>query len=192
MSRPQLWVLAGGNGAGKSTFHAEFLKDRDLPFLNADNIARQLNPGDPLGVSYEAAGIADGIRAELLRGGQSFCFETVFSHPSKVDFLGRAKAIGYEIVLIFVHLDQAALNKARVHQRVSEGGHAVPEEKIENRVPRTLHHVRTAIPLCDRVELLDNSSHENPFRRIASVIRGRVVFHARSAPAWAIELVAGQ
>lgn len=190
MPRAQLWALTGGNGAGKSTFYAQFLAPKGLSFVNSDRIAQQLNAEDPLAVSYDAARIADRIREELVRGRQSFCFETVFSHPSKVDFIAQAKALGYEIVLVFIHLDNIALNKARVQQRVSEGGHAVPEDKIESRLPRTLRHIKTVIPLCDRVELLDNSSHDDPFRRIASVTAGDVVVHVEPPPAWAVNLLA--
>ena len=49
-------------------------------------------------------------------------FETVFSHPSKIDFLAQAKSLGYEVVLVYIHLTNDELNQARVAQRVSEGG----------------------------------------------------------------------
>ena len=64
----------------------------------------------------------------------SFCFETVFSHESKIDFLARAKANGYKIILVYIHLFDANLNEARVKQRTSEGGHSVPIEKIHSRI----------------------------------------------------------
>jgi hypothetical protein len=70
-----------------------------------------------------------------LQEGRNFYFETVFSHPSKIDFVAHAKALGYQIILVFIHLEPTALNKARVKQRTEEGGHTVPEDKIENRIP---------------------------------------------------------
>ena len=189
MPRPQLWVLAGGNGAGKTTFYAKFLEREHLPFINADQIARQLDADHSITISYEAARIAGRICDEFLRHRQSFCFETVFSHPSKIDFIGQAKALGYEIVLVFIHLDNVALNKARVQQRVSEGGHPVPEPKIETRIPRTLQYVKSAIALCDRVEILDNASYEDPFLRIASIADGITTFHLEPPPQWAVSLI---
>lgn len=189
MQQPQLWVLTGGNGSGKSTFYAQFLKSEALPFVNADQIARQFDAENSVAISYEAARVAGRIRDALLRDRQSFCFETVFSHTSKVDFIGQAKSLDYEIILVFIHLDNIELNKARVAQRVSEGGHAVPEDKIESRVPRTLDNVKSVIALCDRVELIDNASYELPFRRIASVTDGVTTFHVEPPPHWAVNLM---
>ncbi len=122
MSRPQLWLLTGGNGAGMSTFYQRFLASKGLPFVNADLIAKRLDPHNAEALSYQAALLATHSRQELLSQQVSFCFETVFSHPSKVDFAAEALAHGYTLILIYIHLDSAMLNQARVAQRVSEGG----------------------------------------------------------------------
>ena len=188
-STKQLWLLAGGNGAGKSTFYRTRLKPLGLPFVNADEIAKELYADDPEGHSYSAAKVAEEMRNDLLIKGRNFCFETVFSHPSKVDFIARAKALRYQIVLVFIHLDNPALNKARVSQRVVEGGHNVPDDKVETRIPRTLQHIRTAVPLCDEVHLLDNSSAENPFQRVAKIHQGVVVEAVAPLPEWAQAIV---
>lgn len=76
-------MLVGGNGAGKSTFYHQALQPLGMPFINADLIAKEVFPDAPEDHSYEAAKIAENMRIEQLRAGQSFCFETVFSHPSK-------------------------------------------------------------------------------------------------------------
>ena len=185
----QLWVLVGGNGAGKSTFYELMLKPLGIPFINADLIARELYPEDPEGNSYTAAKIAEQIRNEQIKAGNTFCFETVFSHPSKIDFLAQAKALGYEIILVLIHLDCTALNKARISQRVSEGGHFVPDVKVEERIPRTLLHVKKAIPLCDEVRILDNSSSETPFISVVSIINGQTIHHLDEAPPWLDEVI---
>jgi len=161
-----------------------------MPFVNADILARQLYPERPEQHSYEAAKIAEELRSRLLKDGRSFCFETVFSHPSKIDFAARAKALGYEIVLVFIHLDRVTLNNARISQRVSEGGHNVPQEKVNSRIPRTLENTRQALPLCDYVYLLDNSRQDNPFQRIAEIQHGQIGVKLDSLPKWAKELLA--
>lgn len=80
----------------------------------------------------------------------AFCFETVFSHSSKIDFVAQAKALGYKIILVLIHLDNVSLNQARIYQRVSEGGHSVPDEKVRSRVPRLLKLIKQTLPLCDQ------------------------------------------
>ena len=189
-SDKQLWVLTGGNGAGKSTFYKTQLKPFGLPFINADVIAKELYPEAPESHSYDAAKIAAHMRFELLAKGESFCFETVFSHPSKIDFVAQAKANGYEVVLVFIHLDNLELNLARIAQRVEEGGHTVPPEKVESRIPRTLGHIKTVIPLCDKVYVLANQSYEKPFERIATLSHSGLILHNDEIPIWAKQLLA--
>lgn len=185
----QLWLLAGGNGAGRSTFYARFLEPAGIAFVNADLLARVIAPERAEVVSYDAARLAERIRERLLAASRSFCFETVFSHVSKVDFLARAKAANYRVVLVYIHLVAPQLHLARVGQRVSEGGHAVPDDKVLSRLPRTLANVRRALPLCDELHLLDNSSAEDPFQRVASLVDGQLQRHIEPSPSWAWSLL---
>ena len=186
----QLWVLAGGNGAGKSTFYNTQLKPLDLPFINADILAKELYPDAPEAHSYDAAKIAEKMRLTLLQEGRSFCFETVFSHPSKIDFIATAKALGYNIVLVFIHLETVDLNQARVAQRVSEGGHNVPADKVINRIPRLLDNIKVALPLCDNVYLLDNSRMDSPFQQVATIRGQQLTLITEHLPDWAEYLLA--
>ena len=190
MSRgKQLWILAGGNGAGKSTFFRMQLAPLGLPLVNADILAKELYPESPEEHSYDAALLASEMRSRLLQEGRSLCFETVFSHPSKIDFVARAETLGYAIVFVFIHLESVALNQARIAQRVSEGGHAVPSDKVEQRIPRTLVNVREALPLCDQVHILDNSRAEDPFIQVATIRDGHVETYAATLPDWATTLL---
>lgn len=179
-------MLAGGNGAGKSTFYEQMLKPQGIAFVNADVLARQYFPDDPEARSREAVKLATDLRQQLLDEGKSFCFETVFSHASKVDFIGEAKAKGYTIVLVFIHLDDPNLNCMRVTQRVAEGGHNVPTDKILSRIPRAIENVRKAIPLCDHVRILDNSDAANPYRVVLTIRSGQVeCVQVDGLPEWA-------
>lgn len=188
MSSKQLWMLVGGNGAGKSTFYQQVLKPLGMPFINADLIAREVFPDDPEGHSYEAARIAEAMRFEQLQAGNSFCFETVFSHPSKVDFMAHAKALGYQIIMVVIHVESTALNFARISQRVIDGGHNVPTDKVEARIPRMLDNVRLAIPLCDQVRVLDNSRLDTPFLPVLTIKQGVRTEHLAEMPEWATGL----
>lgn len=181
----QLWLLTGGNGAGKTTFYQRYLQPLDMPFVNADNIAKELFPESPEMYSYEAALIAQELRYDLLQKGQSFCFETVFSHPTKIDFLANAKALGYQIILVIIHLDSPQLNKARVAQRVALGGHDVPEDKVESRIPRVLQNVKAAIPLCNYVRVLDNSRFDDPYSPVLTIKNNLISPQKDPLPDWA-------
>ncbi|MBP9101486.1 MAG: zeta toxin family protein [Nitrosomonas sp.] len=188
--KKQLWLLAGGNGAGKSTFYRTRLAPNGLSFVNADIIAKLLYPQAPEAHSYHAAKLAEHLRLQLLRQGRSFCFETVFSHPSKIDFVAQAKTLGYEIVLVFIHLCDSALNQARIAQRVSEGGHNVPADKVISRIPRKLKLIKKTLPLCDHVYILDNSRTDNPFQQLAVIRDGQIIFRHDVMPDWCRELLA--
>jgi len=186
----QLWVLAGGNGAGKSTFYHHYLAPKGMPFINADILAKQIFPQSPERHSYDAAIVAAQMRNHLLQEGKTFCFETVFSHPSKIDFVAQAKTLGYEIILVYIHLDNTSLNHARVAQRVSEGGHNVPKDKIISRIPRVKKFVRQTLALCNQVYVLDNSRTDNPFKQIAVIQNAQVKKLSTPLPQWADELLA--
>ena len=185
----QLWVLAGGNGAGKSTFYHQYLSKYGIKFVNADLIARTMDTDHPERLSYEAATLATEMRENMIAQGESFCFETVFSHESKIDFIAVAKAHGYTVILVYIHLINPSLNEARVYQRTLEGGHNVPAEKIRSRIPRTMKNIKTALPLVDEAWLLDNSSGQNRFQQIAIIKSGYCEKKVNPLPAWAMDLL---
>lgn len=188
-SKKQLWILVGGNGAGKSTFYRLALQPLGIPFINADIIAKELFPESPEEHSYDAARAAEELRYNLLKEGQNFCFETVFSHPSKVDFIAHAVAYGYEVVMVLVHLEHDQVNQGRVAQRVSEGGHNVPADKIVDRIPRTLENIKKALPLVTELRILDNSQPENPFVQLATFKHGNMINQIDKPKAWQQNLI---
>jgi len=184
-----LWILAGGNGAGKSTFYRLCLSKYGIKFVNADFIAKEINSKNSENLSYHAAALAAKIREDLIFQGVSFCYETVFSHESKIDFIANAKAHGYKITLVYIHLTSSDLNEARVNQRVSEGGHSVPSEKIHSRIPRTIKHIKTALSLVDDVRILDNSLKDNPFQQIANIKSQKCEKLISPLPEWAEKML---
>jgi predicted ABC-type ATPase len=110
--------------------------------------------------SYFASVLADFIRHQLLANKVSFTFETVMSSPDKVAFLDKAQQCGFRTYLYFVATEDPDINVSRVKNRVSAGGHPVPEDKIRSRYARSLDLLPEAITFSDRAYIFDNSSHE--------------------------------
>jgi predicted ABC-type ATPase len=179
--RPVVVAIAGPNGAGKTTFFHAHLGKAGLRFVNADEIGRELEVP-----AYEAAEIADSLRRELVRQGESFVFETVFSDPvgDKLSFLKDAAATGYNIVLCFIGISSSETSEQRVAMRVSQGGHDVPAEKLAARFPRTMQNLQGAIRTLATVLVFDNESLATPFRLIAQFRDGEPVLLARPVPEW--------
>jgi predicted ABC-type ATPase len=113
--------------------------------------------------SYIAADIAALLRIHHVRAGHSFTFETVLSHPSKIDFIASAKQKGYRIYLYYIATESADINVNRVNIRVSQKGHPVPEEIIRSRYKRSLSLLYKTIKVSDRAFLFDNSGKESFF-----------------------------
>lgn len=162
-------LLSGPNGAGKTTFYEAHLADMGLPFINADQIAREFFGNQDPGTSIPAASIAKERRHQMINEGRSFIFETVLSDPvgDKIEFLKFAKAEGYFIDAHFIGLLHSDLSRARVAGRVINGGHDVPDDKLVTRYPRTLKNLELLVPVADRLVLYDNSEAVRPHRPVA-------------------------
>jgi len=180
MPDPVLHLLVGPNGAGKSTLYDTVIGPAThLEFVNADVIAAKRWPKSPASKSYEAASIAAARRTKLIKAGMSFVTETVFSHESKLELVHTAVDAGY-LVTLHVVLVPEALAVARVANRVSSGGHTVPEDKIRGRYRRLWPLVASAIRIVDNATAYDNSRASTPFRVVATFERGAPTGN----PAW--------
>lgn len=187
--RPTVILLVGGNGAGKSTFYQTYLAPRRIPFLNADVLAREMWPDDPEVHSYEAMRLVERSRHLALAQKRSFCFETVFSHPSKLDFIREAKRAGYTVEVYAIHLASAELNRLRVEQRILAGGHSVPAAKIAPRIERSIEQLIRAIPIVDQTVLVDNSRVNEPFRVQARFQGGVLISSEIALEPWVASVI---
>jgi predicted ABC-type ATPase len=187
VSTPVLHLLAGSNGAGKSTFADALLIPRThLPFVSADLIAARLWPEDRAEQARrapEVSQLAAEERERLMASSVSFIAETVFSHPSKLDLLRRARGLGYTVWLHVIMVPEG-LAVERVADRVAAGGHTDPEDTVRGRYARLWQLVGQARDLVDRADFYDNSSLDAPFRRIAVYEYGHVVGRP-DWPTWA-------
>jgi len=179
-SDPVLHVIAGPNGAGKSAFYSYVLQPAtQLAFVDADLIAAQRWPGAEAVHAYQAAALAADERAQRISQRRSFVTETVFSHESKIELLRDAQHAGFRVTL-HVLLVPEPLAVARVADRVANGGHDVPEEKIRERFRRLRRLLRMAIGSVDEAHVYDNTTATDPFRLVASFANG----HPIADPVW--------
>jgi predicted ABC-type ATPase len=132
---PSLYIIAGCNGAGKTTAAYNLLPDvfKTLEFVNADEIARGLFPFNPEGVAFQAGKIMLERLKDLLSRQKSFAFETTLSGSTFLNFIQLAKSEGYDITLFFIWLNNVKLAKQRVAEGVRKGGHNIPEDVVERR-----------------------------------------------------------
>lgn len=130
-----LYIIAGCNGAGKTTASKTLLPKSLLvkEFVNADEIAKGLSPFNPEGVAIEAGRLMLHRIDELLAMNESFSIETTLATRSYVNLVHRAHERGYQVHLLFFWLDSIELAKKRVAKRVSKGGHNIPADIIERR-----------------------------------------------------------
>lgn len=166
MPQPFVLVVAGPNGSGKTTLTA-YLRERGIDFgsyINPDDIAASLE-GSPEERSRLSQAKADEEREACLAARTSFSFETVMSHPSKVDVTRRAKSLGFRVKLFFVGVEEPTINIARVAQRVAQGGHDVPRDRIVARYHRTMALLPDAVVAADHSIIFDNTTPNALSRR---------------------------
>ncbi|RYU96646.1 zeta toxin family protein [Emticicia agri] len=140
---PQLYIIAGCNGAGKTTASytilPEMLNCRE--FVNADNIAAGLSPFNPESVAIEAGRIMLQRIHTLMAENLTFAFETTLATKSYVSLVKQAKAEGYEVTLAFFWLPSPKVVQKRVLKRVRNGGHNIPAETIKRRYFRGIQNL---------------------------------------------------
>ena len=159
----QLYIIAGCNGAGKTTASFTILPEvlNCKEFINADEIAKGLSPFQPESVAMQAGRIMLARMDELLQKGETFAFETTLATKSYKQKIEWAQANGYKVTLLFFWLDSPNIAKKRVAQRVAEGGHNIPLETIERRYYNGIANLFTIyIDMVDICYIFDNSEGE--------------------------------
>jgi predicted ABC-type ATPase len=160
MEEKNLYIIAGCNGAGKTTASFTILPEilDCKEFVNADEIAKGLSPFQPEKVSFEAGRIMLNRISELLTQNANFAFETTLATKSYKNRILEAKQKNYNVTLLFFWLKNPELAKERVKTRVFEGGHNIPEDIIERRYYRGIKNLfEIYLSIVDQVLIFDNS-----------------------------------
>jgi predicted ABC-type ATPase len=156
----EIVLLGGPNGAGKTTTARVLLPEffHLHPFLNADDIARDLAPWDVESAALAAGRVLIERMQALVRDGESFALESTLSGKSYVPLLKDCKTNGWRVTLYYFWLPSPEHSIARVAGRVSQGGHDIPDDVIYRRFKTGLWNMRHLyLPLADTAAIYDNS-----------------------------------
>ena len=160
MDKPNCYIIAGSNGAGKTTFAAEFLPHyaNCKKFVNPDLIAAGLSPFDPASAMFRAGRL---VLEQILffeNARVDFAFETTLSGRAYLHIIERLRSKGYRIHLFYLWVPGVELALFRIEERVKQGGHNVAETDVRRRYNRTIENLQKLYkPLMDSIYLLDNS-----------------------------------
>lgn len=197
-TKPVFFLLAGPNGAGKSTLYRALVASGNLSgqfeFVNADLYEQShlQHVADLQQRSEAARDWADSRREALLQARIGFVSETVFSHASKLVLITHAQAMGFDVVLYVVALGDPQRLLARVGQRVQEGGHHVPAERILARYPRTMANLKTAVRLADLAFVYDAADvAQGAHLLVAMCERAQTAWLVSASPLWVQTLLDG-
>ena len=156
-----LYILAGANGSGKSTISKVLLPREGVVYINPDDIAREINPDDPVGARIEAGREAIRRIDALLDRGDSFAVESTLSGKAHVKMIERAKSLGYTTTIAYAFVDSAAVCIERIAVRVKNGGHDIPPEDVLRRYGRSRENfVKVYAPIVDHWMLYYNGGND--------------------------------
>lgn len=163
MIKHHLYIIAGCNGAGKTTASFNILPDllNCKEFVNADAIAAALSPFQPETVAFEAGRIMLKRINELLDKQVDFAIETTLATKSYKNLIERAKEKNYHVTLLFFWLKSPEMAAQRVASRVEKGGHHIPTDVIHRRYERGIKNLfEIYIDICDTVSVYDNTNYK--------------------------------
>ena len=200
---PRLYVLAGVNGAGKSSIGGAIIRASGADYYNPDEAAKSLiaaNPGLEQ-VKANAAAWRQGKRLleRAVAGRLDFAFETTLGGGTMTRILSDAAAAGFEVRIFYVGLASPELHIERVRRRVRAGGHDIPEDDIRRRWRHSRMNLVRLLPALTELRVYDNSAAADPAAGdppkpvlVLHVLRGEIVAPPDLAktPAWARPIVA--
>ena len=153
--KPELIIIAGPNGSGKTSVTKKFLHHEwaaGTLYINPDEIANDIfGDWNSREAVIKAANYSSELRERCLAERKSFVFETVMSADDKVDFIIRAKQLGFFVRLFFISTNHPTINAARIAARVMKGGHDVPITKIISRYYKSIENCKMVSSIVDQI-----------------------------------------
>jgi len=164
--RPSIYVLAGTNGAGKSSIAGATIRARGADYFNPDEAARRIlaaNPGiDPIVANSRAWLQGKRLLERALSTRVDYAFETTLGGSTIPALLEQASERGFAVRVWYVGLEGPDLHLARVRARVAAGGHDIPESKIRERYDQSRRNLIRLLPKLTELAVFDNSVQGDP------------------------------
>lgn len=161
MNNPNCYIIAGSNGAGKTTFALEFLPRyvHCTNFVNPDLIAHGLSPFNPDAAMIHAGRLVLEQIQTFAKAKLDFAFETTLSGRTYLPIIKQLRAEGYRIHLFYLWLPDVELALSRIRDRVKLGGHNVQERDVRRRFRRTFDNLRVRyMSVVDHLQFFDNAA----------------------------------
>ena len=177
---PCIYVLAGTNGAGKSSIGGAMFRQKGAEYFNPDEATRRILSANPAITQEEANSAAWNEGRQLLERAinerRNFAFETTLGGHTITALLGKALSAGIEVRVWYVGLESPELHIERVRSRLKKGGHDIPEVKIRERYVRSRWNLIQLLPKLTEVIVYDNSEEADP--HTGSAPKPKLILHA--------------
>lgn len=184
---PIFFVFAGNNGSGKSTFRNLIIDKIGVDInIDADAIARRLDPQNPESQKFTAGKEVIKSVNEYIEAGKVFSVETTLAGKNALKQIKKAKEYGYEVTMFYIALGNVKQNVERVAMRVRNGGHHIPTEDILRRNETSFKHLYENASIINNLILIDNSKDNGEI--ILEINESKITFEANQLPTWALPL----
>ncbi|MFC6038925.1 zeta toxin family protein [Paenisporosarcina macmurdoensis] len=188
VQNPLMYVFAGNNGSGKSTFRSLVIDKLGIEInIDPDAIARRLNPENPELKRLAAGKLVIKTVRECIKEEKSFSIETTLAGKNAINQMNQAKENGYEIIMFFLGLKEVSKNIERVALRVKNGGHHIPTEDILRRHTKSRDNLLQNLDLIDNLLVVDNSNLDGEL--ILETSQGNISFQSNHIPQWVTPII---
>jgi len=186
--KPLMYVFAGNNGSGKSTFRSLVIDKLGIEInIDPDAIARRLDPENPELKRFAAGKLVIKTVRECIKEGKSFSIETTLAGKNAINQMNQAKENGYEISMFFLGLKEVSKNIERVALRVKNGGHHIPTEDILRRHTTSRDNLLQNLKLIDNLLVVDNSNLDGEL--ILETSQGNISYQSNHIPQWVTPII---
>ncbi|MFT5873185.1 MAG: putative ABC-type ATPase [Clostridium sp.] len=185
---PTYTIFAGTNGAGKTSIYKSiyYNENKDEKRINTDEIVSRIGSWQDNNLQMKCAREAVKLIKSYISQEISFNQETTLSGRSIIKNIRIAKDNGFYIVMNYIGVENPEIAKDRVKQRVSKGGHGIPEDTIERRYYASLKNLKGAIEICDEISVYDNTEI---FKEIIEFKGGKLIWKDKNIPIWTNDLL---